>query len=78
MPPSWHGWLHHTVDLTPTQDKIKPYFWEKPHRPNLTGTPAAHRPSGSTWRRAFLPRRPATTRPGVQAISNQGQIQTRP
>ncbi len=20
VPPSWHGWLHHTVDVPPTQD----------------------------------------------------------
>ncbi len=38
VPPSWFGWLHHTVDLPPTQEKPKPYRWEKPHRPNLTGT----------------------------------------
>ena len=39
VPPSWHGWLHHTVDVPPTQEKYKPYPWQKPHRPNLTGTP---------------------------------------
>src|SRR5690606_11233408 len=48
VPPSWHGWLHHIVDLPPTQESIKPHPWEKPHRPNLTGTPAAYRPPGST------------------------------
>lgn len=48
VPPTWHGWLHHTVDVPPTQDSTKPYSWQKPHRPNLTGTPAAARPSGST------------------------------
>jgi len=48
VPPSWHGWLHHVVDAPPTEDKVKPHPWEKPHRPNLTGTPGAYRPSGST------------------------------
>ncbi len=48
VPPSWHGWLHHTVDTPPTQENYKPYPWQKPHRPNLTGTPGAYRPSGST------------------------------
>ena len=48
VPPSWHGWLHHTVDVAPTEEKYTPREWEKPHLPNLTGTPAAYRPSGST------------------------------
>ena len=38
VPPGWHGWLHHVVGLPPTQDKTTPRPWEKPHRPNLTGT----------------------------------------
>ena len=39
MPPSWHGWLHHTVDVPPTEESYQPRPWQKPHRPNLTGTP---------------------------------------
>ncbi len=46
--PDWHGWLHHTVDVPPTQDNYKARDWEKPHRPNYTGTPSAWRPRGST------------------------------
>jgi NADH:ubiquinone oxidoreductase subunit len=48
VPPSWHGWLHHTVDVPPTDEAYTPRSWQKPHRPNLTGTPHAWRPSGST------------------------------
>ncbi len=48
VPPSWYGWLHHTVDVPPTEDEPRPHPWEKPHRPNLTGTSGAYRPSGST------------------------------
>jgi NADH:ubiquinone oxidoreductase subunit len=48
VPPAWHGWLHHTVDIPPTEERYTPREWEKPHLPNLTGTPAAYRPSGST------------------------------
>jgi len=48
VPPSWHGWLHHTVDVAPTEETYTPREWEKPHVPNLTGTPSAYRPSGST------------------------------
>src|SRR3977135_459818 len=46
--PAWHGWMHHTVDVLPTEEKVEPRPWWKPHRPNMTGTPAAHRPTGST------------------------------
>jgi len=52
VPPSWHGWLHHTVDVPPTQDGYQPRPWEKPHLPNMTGTPEAYRPEGSTFGRA--------------------------
>ena len=58
VPPSWHGWLHHTVDVPPTQQNYKPREWEKPHRPNLTGTPGAYRPPGSTLAQGQRP--PAT------------------
>ena len=56
VPPSWHGWLHHTVDVPPTQDKVQPRPWWRPHRPNLTGTPGAHRPTGSTLAQGRRPR----------------------
>lgn len=48
IPPEWHGWMHHTVDVPPTDESYTPREWQKPHQPNLTGTPAAYRPSGST------------------------------
>jgi NADH:ubiquinone oxidoreductase subunit len=46
-PPGWYGWLHHTVDVPPTQEAYKPRDWELPYKPNLTGTPQAWRPPGS-------------------------------
>jgi NADH:ubiquinone oxidoreductase subunit len=48
IPPDWYGWMHHTVDLPPTEDRVAVREWQKPHIPNLTGTPAAYRPTGST------------------------------
>ena len=48
VPPEWHGWLHHIVDEVPRQRQKYP--WEKPHQPNLTGTPLAYRPPGSVLR----------------------------
>jgi NADH:ubiquinone oxidoreductase subunit len=47
IPPGWHGWMHHTVDTPPTASQYQPREWQKPHEPNLTGTPRAYRPPGS-------------------------------
>lgn len=47
VPPDWHGWLHYTVDVPPTEQDYRPRPWEKPPRPNMTGTPEAYRPRGS-------------------------------
>jgi NADH:ubiquinone oxidoreductase subunit len=56
--PDWHGWMHHTVDVPPTEDKVVERPWWRPHRPNMTGTPGAYRPPGSTLARGHRP--PAT------------------
>ena len=47
VPSDWHGWLHHTVPNPPTRAPLPRKAWEKPHRPNMTGTPEAYRPKGS-------------------------------
>ena len=47
VPPGWHGWLHHRVDTPPSAESYRPREWQKPHLPNLTGSPAAYRPPGS-------------------------------
>ena len=47
VPPEWHGWLHHTLDALPSEATFQTRPWQKPHRPNMTGTPAAYRPGGS-------------------------------
>jgi len=38
------------VDVPPSKEDYAPRDWELPHQPNLTGTPRAYRPSGSTMR----------------------------
>jgi NADH:ubiquinone oxidoreductase subunit len=63
VPPSWHGWLHHTVDVPPTQEVVKTAPWQKPHRPNPTGTPEAIRPTGSTLSEGRRPRATGDYRP---------------
>jgi NADH:ubiquinone oxidoreductase subunit len=45
VPPEWHAWLHHTVDEVP--GAWPHYAWERPHQPNMTGTPYAYHPPGS-------------------------------
>ena len=56
VPPGWHGWLHHRVDTTPTDEAYKARDWEKAHVANLTGTAAAYRPRGSILTNEERPR----------------------
>lgn len=47
VPPEWHGWLHHQTDVIPGETDLtfrRP--WQKPHKPNMTGTNRAYRPPG--------------------------------
>ncbi len=45
IPPEWHAWLHHIVD-EPLTETATAYPWQKPHLPNMSGTPFAYRPKG--------------------------------
>ena len=55
--PEWHGWLHHTFQAPPTEEPLPRKSWEKPHKPNLTGTPVAYHPPGSVLSADPAPRR---------------------
>ncbi|MCU0886993.1 MAG: NADH-ubiquinone oxidoreductase subunit NDUFA12 family protein [Rubritepida sp.] len=46
VPPEWHAWLHHLTDAPLGPPK---HPWQKPHQPNLTGTPQAWRPAGHDY-----------------------------
>jgi len=47
VPPEWHGWLHHQTDVVPSDEgAMFRQSWQKPHKPNLTGTKDAYRPAG--------------------------------
>ena len=48
VPPGWRGWLHHTYPLAPSEAPLAVRDWQKPWVPNMTGTPEAYRPKGST------------------------------
>jgi NADH:ubiquinone oxidoreductase subunit len=54
--PDWHGWLHRTWDEPPSDRPLVHKDWEKPHVPNLTGTPQAYAPKGSIRRAEPMPR----------------------
>lgn len=56
IPPGWHGWMHYRTDTPPSDESYKPYPWEKPYEPNLTGTPLAYRPDGSLLNKGERPR----------------------
>ncbi|MGR3717028.1 MAG: NADH:ubiquinone oxidoreductase subunit NDUFA12 [Thermohalobaculum sp.] len=47
VPPEWHAWLHHTTDAPLPLAARQP--WQKPHQPNLTGTPEGYRPPGHDY-----------------------------
>jgi NADH:ubiquinone oxidoreductase subunit len=47
VPPGWRGWLAHNSDTAPSEESYTKREWEKPHLPNMTGTPQAYRPRGS-------------------------------
>lgn len=46
IPPEWHAWLHHIADEPLLEEAKHMRPWQKPHRPNLTGTPFSYRPAG--------------------------------
>ena len=47
IPPGWHGWMHYRVDTPPSKQDYTPREWQKPHKPNATGTAGAYFPKGS-------------------------------
>ncbi|TCK31651.1 NADH:ubiquinone oxidoreductase subunit [Ancylobacter aquaticus] len=47
IPPGWHAWMHQRSDVPPSQETYVAHEWEKPHRPNPTGTVDAYHPPGS-------------------------------
>ena len=46
VPPEWYAWLTRQIDLVPDELPPPPKFLREA-TPNLTGTPAAYRPTGA-------------------------------
>ena len=53
VPPSWHGWLHHTVDVAPTEENYNPWCESSP---KVDGAEAG-RPGPRGPQRRFGPHR---------------------
>ncbi len=47
VPAKWFGWLHYSTNKSPAENNTRPYEWQKPHLPNLTGTKNAFTQTGS-------------------------------
>ncbi|GGH16706.1 NADH dehydrogenase [Alsobacter metallidurans] len=47
VPAGWLGWLRNTQVEPPSVQPYTPREWERPHQPNMTGTPFGYRPKGS-------------------------------
>jgi len=50
--PEWHGWLHYTIDIPPTDNPYmkNPPRYAQDYYPNLTGTDSAYHPSDTKKR----------------------------
>src|SRR5438105_15818315 len=52
VPPEWYSWLTRQIDGVPDEALPPPPRFLREPTPNLTGTPAAYRPTGSLGRGA--------------------------
>ncbi len=47
VPPEWHGWLHHQINILPSPDSKYKKPWQKQPIANMTGTAEAYLPPGA-------------------------------
>ena len=45
IPVEWYSWMHFTKNRIEKNHELKKYEWQKPHKPNLTGSDAAYYPN---------------------------------
>ena len=45
IPVEWFSWIHFMPNKIENDHDLKKYDWQKPHRPNLTGTDSAYYPN---------------------------------
>ena len=44
IPVEWYSWMHFTPNKIEKKHDLDKYNWQKPHKPNLTGTNEAYFP----------------------------------
>ena len=45
IPVEWFSWIHFTQNKIENKHDLKKYDWQKPHKPNMTGTDEAYYPN---------------------------------
>tara|TARA_B110001452_G_C15041333_1_gene363660 strand:+ start:55 stop:417 length:363 start_codon:yes stop_codon:yes gene_type:complete len=45
IPVEWYSWIHFTPNRIEKIHELKKHKWQKPHKPNTTGTEAAYYPN---------------------------------
>ena len=45
IPVEWFSWIHFTPNKIEKKHDLDKYNWQKPHKPNLTGTDKAYYPN---------------------------------
>ena len=45
IPVEWYSWIHFTKNKLEKEHRIEKYEWQKPHKPNMTGTVNAYYPN---------------------------------
>ena len=48
IPNEWYSWIHFTKNKIENLHELKKFEWQKPHKPNLTGSNEAYSPKDNT------------------------------
>ena len=49
IPNEWYSWIHFTQNKIENVHDLKKFEWQKPHRPNLTGTHKSYHPNKNSY-----------------------------
>ena len=48
IPNEWYSWMHFTPNKFENKHELDKFDWQKPHKPNLTGSNGAYNPKTNT------------------------------
>ena len=48
IPIEWYSWMHFMSNKIEEKHQLEKFDWQKPHKPNLTGTESAYYPNKNT------------------------------